>query len=216
MKHLRRCLSLALCAVLLLGLMPSVQATYDPNTDYMALMMEAAGTGDYAAGRAAEACRNEKIAALGIGRHIAFDDLYLLAKVMYAEAGSSWLSEDWKLRVGEVVMNRVASPEFPNSVREVVYQPGQYAGSGNAYWERLMPDARCVALALRLLEGERRMEPAVVFQANFPQGSGIHTQLYDPLLGNTYFCYSHRMGLYADAEVMGSIRELAFHPLVVC
>lgn len=36
-------------------------------------------------------------------------DLMLLAKVIYAEAGSDFLSDEWKMCVGEVVLNRVAS-----------------------------------------------------------------------------------------------------------
>jgi hypothetical protein len=31
----------------------------------------------------------------------------------------------------------------------------------------------------------------VVFQANFPQGSGIYEIIHDNLLGNTYLCYSN-------------------------
>jgi hypothetical protein len=40
--------------------------------------------------------------------------------------------------------------------------------------------------------------PAVVFQANFRQGSGTHTSYYDRLLGSTYFCYSSKMHLYEN------------------
>ena len=40
------------------------------------------------------------------------------------------------------------------------------------------------------------MGPAVVFQANFKQGSGVCKALYDSHLGWTYFCYSSNMSLY--------------------
>ncbi len=172
-------------------------ASYDQNTDYMAVMMNAALTGDYAKGNAAEASRNAKLTALGLDDKIAFDDLYLLAKVIYIEAGGcSWLSEEWKFCVGEVLMNRVASPEFPNTVRGVVYQRGQYASAGSSNWESLMPNMQSVQLALRLLRGERHMDSSVVFQANFTQGSGVYLQMYDKLLGSTYFCYSNNPSLY--------------------
>lgn len=124
------------------------------------------------------------------------NDLMLLAKVIYAEAGSEFLSDEWKMCVGEVVLNRVASPEFPNTIYDVVYQQGQYQGARSGYIASLTPSERCIDIARRLLDGERLMEPAVVFQANFKQGSGICKALYDSHLGWTYFCYSTNMSLY--------------------
>ena len=164
---------------------------YDPNTDYMALMEAAAVAGDSEAGQAAEAARNAKISDTGNSATvIAWEDLYLLSKIIYAEAGSDWLSDEWKMSVGEVVLNRVAHSDFPGTIREVVYQPGQYYGAQSRYFENLRPDGRCVGLAKRLLEGERVLnDPAVVFQANFKQGGGIHTALHDRYLGWTYFCW---------------------------
>lgn len=123
-------------------------------------------------------------------------DLMLLAKVIYAEAGSNFLSDEWKMCVGEVVLNRVASPEFPNTIYDVVYQQGQYQGARSGYIASLTPSERCIDIARRLLNGERLMEPAVVFQANFKQGSGVCKALYDSHLGWTYFCYSSNMSLY--------------------
>lgn len=123
-------------------------------------------------------------------------DLMLLAKVIYAEAGSDFLSDEWKMCVGEVVLNRVASPEFPNTITDVVYQPGQYHGARSGYIASLIPSERCINVAKRLLNGERMMEPSVVFQANFKQGSGVYKALYDGRLGWTYFCYSTNMRLY--------------------
>ena len=123
-------------------------------------------------------------------------DLMLLAKVIYAEAGSDFLSDEWKMCVGEVVLNRVASPEFPNTITDVVYQQGQYQGARSGYIASLTPSERCIDIARRLLNGERLMEPAVVFQANFKQGSGVCKALYDSHLGWTYFCYPSNMSLY--------------------
>ena len=98
------------------------------------------------------------------------------------------------MAVGEVVLNRVASPEFPNSIAAVISQPRQY---GNLAYSSLRPSARCAGLAVRLLEGERVLgEPSVVYQANFVQGSGVFRVLHDSLLGATYLCYSTNRGLY--------------------
>lgn len=128
---------------------------------------------------------------------ISFTDMYLLSKIITAEAGSSWLSIEWKMMVGEVLLNRVNSPEFPNTIRDCLYQPGQYYGVGNDYFENLIPNEASVEAATRLLMGERIInDPSVVFQANFIQGSGVCISLYDDVLGYTYFCYSNYPNKY--------------------
>lgn len=52
------------------------------------------------------------------------DDNVLLAAIIYREAGNQ--PEYGKLGVGLVIMNRVNSKLFPNTVREVIYQQGQF------------------------------------------------------------------------------------------
>lgn len=52
------------------------------------------------------------------------DDLVLLATIIYCEAGGE--PYEGKLAVGSVVMNRVHSSRFPNSVSSVIYQSGQF------------------------------------------------------------------------------------------
>lgn len=51
-------------------------------------------------------------------------DLYLLAKCIYAEArGESYTGQ---VAVGAVILNRVASSKFPNSIAGVIYQQGAF------------------------------------------------------------------------------------------
>ena len=170
-----------------------VLGDYCPDTDYMLMMMEAVCSGDEKAGLEAEKLRDEKIAALGLEyEKISFEELSLLSKLIEAEAGSLWLSAEWKMAVGEVVLNRVASPEFPDSIRAVIQQPGQYYGANSPYLASLRPSMESIEAAKRLLDGERIIcDPSVVFQANFPQGSSVHTLLYDSILGYTYLCCSN-------------------------
>jgi hypothetical protein len=196
--NMKKFVSLLLSAALALTLSIAALADFQPETDYMERMLSAASAGDTAGGLAAEKSRNEKIDAICPEyKKISYSDLFLLAKIIYAEAGSGWLPEEWKFCVGEVVMNRVASPEFPDTVEEVLMQPGQYYGRGSRYFASLRPDRQHLLIALRLLEGERHMTPAVVFQANFPQGSGTYLKFTDSVLGSTYLCLSSRPGLYA-------------------
>ena len=170
------------------------------ETDYLEQMVCAVIEEDYEAGEAAAEARCEMIRLLDAeAEAFSFEDLRLLSKIMYAEAGSEWLSDEWKMCVGEVVLNRVDSPEFPDTICEVLEQPGQYYGKNCRYFDELQPSERCVRLALRLLRGERVMdEPSVVFQANFPQGGGVHREFRDEYLGSTFFCYSIRPQLYTE------------------
>lgn len=193
----KRFLSVLCAALCLLCSTAPAQAAEERN--YMEEMIRAACANDLQAGQQAEAGRAEKIAREDLEvAPVAFEDLLLLAKIIEAEAGSAWLSEQWKLSVGEVVLNRVASPEFPNTVREVIEQPGQYYGPSSSFFRGLCPTEQAARLAQRLLEGERVLnEPSVVFQANFPLGGGVYQTLTDSQLGSTYLCYSTHPELYA-------------------
>lgn len=184
--------------LLILFLSGSARADYDPKVDYLSIMLRAAACGDIEAGRAAEICRNEMIDRTGSDEvKIAFEDLFLLAKIITSEAGSERLSDEWRMCVGEVVLNRVASPEFPDTVEEVIMQEGQYAGvNTDQFIYYLNPTEGSVNAALRLLQGERLMDPWVVFQANFPQGGSIYAKYYDSLYGYTYFCTTSYPELY--------------------
>ena len=178
--------------------MTEMQEVID-NVDYSEIMIVSAINGDVATGTQAEQDRNVKIDEQGLSYpKIKFNDLFLVSKIMTAEAGSYWLSDEWKMAVGEVLLNRVASPEFPNTVEECIYQPGQYYSKNSSYFKKLLPWERETRLAWRLLEGERHLEPSVVFQANFTQGSRVFKEFYDRYLGYTYFCYSKKPELYGE------------------
>lgn len=174
-------------------------AGFSMQTDYLLLMMQCCISGDLVTGLEAESKRNLKIDTLGMDKEkISLQELRLLSKLITAEAGSAWLPMDWKLMVGEVVMNRVASPEFPNTMDAVVYQEGQYANVNTRYFKLLTPFWSCVEAAARVLSGERVMnDPTVVFQSKQKQGS-VHSAMYDSIYGYTYFCRSNHPELYAD------------------
>lgn len=185
-------------AVLVMLFTGSVSAAYTPEEDYMEQMICAVMANDSEAGKAAQRIRDEKIAAEGLDyERVEFEHLQMLSKIIQAEAGSGWLGEEWKMAVGEVVLNRIASPEFPNTMREVLEQPGQYYGKNSSFFQKLKPSRESVVAAMKLLEGERVLnEPSVVFQANFRLGSGVFLELRDKALGSTYLCYSSHMELY--------------------
>lgn len=195
---MKKCFAAFIYLAFSLSFCPAAEAVYEPETDYMQIMMDCVQSGDSALGEAAEESRNEKIDDMDLDYiPVDYTELELLAKIIHAEAGSEWLDEEWKMAVGEVVLNRVASPEFPDTMLEVLEQPGQYYGKGSSYFASIRPSEESIAAAKRLLEGERVInDPSVVFQSNYRLGSGVHTALHDPQLGYTYLCYSSYPELY--------------------
>lgn len=55
----------------------------------------------------------------------------ILCNAVAHEAGCSWIDEYDKAKVVEVIMNRVYSPRFPNSIVGVLTQPYQFSGSSS-------------------------------------------------------------------------------------
>ena len=107
------------------------------------------------------------------------DDFELLARVIEAEAGGE--SDYHKLCVGTVVMNRVASDKYPNTIEGVIYQPGQYQCVTNSHINK-EPSESSYEAAESILDGRRMFRSSVVYQAEFIQGKVVEK------VGNTYFC----------------------------
>ena len=70
-------------------------------------------------------------------------DKYLLAKIIMAEAESESLTG--QALVGRVVLNRVESADFPDTVRDVIFQEGQFTPISNGRFDAVEPDDSCKA-----------------------------------------------------------------------
>ena len=154
-------------------------------------MLAAAAAGDAEAGHAAEAEQT--------GNAVRYDDLSVLARAIYAVTGQREY-EDWlRMAVGEVVLNRLSSPEFPDTLREVVDADTRYSGVADGYFDALRPDRSCAEAALRLLSGERVMnDPKVVYQNSHIYDGGLCLHIYDYRMGDVYFCYTTHPELYGE------------------
>lgn len=123
-----------------------------------------------------------------------YNELWELSAIMAAESGPDW--PDWAIMaIGEVVMNRVESDDFPDSIHEVLYQrsPVQYEPVWAETFGSIRPDERTVRMAFDLIKGERILEDeTIVFQALFPQGGETIVTYTDTDLGTTtYFCTAY-------------------------
>lgn len=112
-------------------------------------------------------------------------ELYLLAHLIYAEAGQDSCSDDTQLMVGSVALNRVKSDYFPNTLYEVIYQTGQYSCTWNGGFEK-EPNERAWKNAEYLLQTGSVLPNNVIFQAGFEQGDGTYTEV-----DGIYFCYKN-------------------------
>lgn len=66
-----------------------------------------------------------------------YDSLELLVHVVEAEAGNQ--DTYGKRLVVDVVLNRVESPEFPNTITEVIYQKNAFSVVSNGAIDRVVP-----------------------------------------------------------------------------
>ena len=114
------------------------------------------------------------------------DDLYRLSHLINGEAGSC--SRDMMLSVGSVVLNRVADDRFPDTIADVIFQAGQYSCTWDGNYDR-EPSAQAVEVAKELLENGPAIDESVVWQAEFPQGSGVYDTIGSPWGTVMYFCY---------------------------
>ena len=165
---MKQILTALICAALALVLCTCTQLEEFTEADYLEMMSKAAVAGNIAAGREAETLRNKRIDAIGGGDKIAFDDLYLLSVFISSQAGTFGDNDNYLLCIGEVVLNRVASREFPSSVSEVI---AQFQGAD----EDVKPTKKSVELALRLLNGERLLAPNVVHFGTEDSGDAYAT-----------------------------------------
>lgn len=92
-----------------------------------------------------------------------WSDYELLAHLINAEAGNC--TQEEMLWTGQVVLNRVASQYFPNSIREVIFQSGQYSTTwgGQIYLEA---SQECYDAAQLLMDGNTYIPSNVLFQTN--------------------------------------------------
>lgn len=108
------------------------------------------------------------------------EDADLLAALIYCEAGGE--PYEGQVAVGAVVMNRVKSPSFPNSISEVIYQSGQFGPAITGKLSRVMAAGSttesCYQAAQEALGGNSPVGDAVYF------GDG---QNHGQLIGGHWF-----------------------------
>lgn len=88
------------------------------------------------------------------------DDLYWLSHIIYSESGNQSLSG--KISVGNVILNRVGNPIFPNTVYDVIFQKNQFSPVSNGSINKT-PNAESIIAAKLCLDGAVVLSDALWF-----------------------------------------------------
>ena len=121
-------------------------------------------------------------------RDVSVEDVDLLAQVMYHENGMN--GDAVMYYTGAVVMNRVHHKGYPDTVKGVLYAKGQYSTTPLFFTKKIPFGVYC--LAARILKlGTVGVPENVVYQAMFPQGSGVWKPIPSSYSKDDieYFCY---------------------------
>jgi N-acetylmuramoyl-L-alanine amidase len=91
------------------------------------------------------------------------DDSYLLAKIAMAEAGGE--DVEGKALVILVVLNRVWTDEFPDTIHDVIYQKNQFSPIASGRFDRVEPNEECYEALEMAMSGWDESQGALYFES---------------------------------------------------
>ncbi|MDD4334227.1 MAG: cell wall hydrolase [Desulfotomaculaceae bacterium] len=121
------------------------------------------------------------------------EEIMLLARLIHAEARGE--SFEGQVAVGAVILNRLASPHFPKTIHDVVFQNNkrvyQFSPVGDGSIN-LEPDERAVRAALQAMSGEDPSNGALFFyNPDISSDKWIRTLPVITRIGNHVFATSY-------------------------
>lgn len=114
-------------------------------------------------------------------------DLQLMANAVYGEARGE--PYEGQVAVAAVILNRLESPDFPNTISEIIFQPGAFtAVADGQIW--LTPNQRAKEAVLDAMNGWDPSENALFyFNPNTATSAWIWTRTQIKQIGEHIFCY---------------------------
>lgn len=115
------------------------------------------------------------------------DDLFWLSRVIYREAGNQSL--EGQMAVGNVVLNRVADPAFPNTVEGVLAQKNQFSTYKSGALRATTPSASSIVAAKLVLDGGEVEETkgATFFDSGTNSWAAKNKKLIATLGGHNFY-----------------------------
>ena len=109
------------------------------------------------------------------------EDIALMARVVMSEASTE--SYDCKVAIAEVIINRLLSDKFPNSISKVIYQSNQFSTQNNG----AVTD-ECYTAVVEALTNQRHPSDLYYFRADKWHRFGVKYMKID----STYFSRAER------------------------
>ena len=116
------------------------------------------------------------------GIELSKEDMRLFAKLLWLECRSE--SYDGQQAVAEVILNRLASEKFPNTVRGIIYAEGQFPCTDDI--PEATPTQTQYEAIEKALNGPYILPMEVTFYAKFKVNKNLWGQI-----GEHYFCYDY-------------------------
>ena len=108
-----------------------------------------------------------------IAEEIYYDELELLAQLVEAEAGNQPI--EGKRLVVDVILNRLNSDDFPDTVEGVIFQPGHFSVMTNGAWEKAAWHMQDSDYSAVMIEMEMHENKEVLFFNNNKKVAGTGT-----------------------------------------
>ena len=90
------------------------------------------------------------------------EELDILYRITWAEARGE--DDKGMVLVVNVIFNRINAPQFPDCVKSVVFQPGQFCPVRNGQFDRATPCERITHAVHRAVQGEDHSQGALFFR----------------------------------------------------
>ena len=116
------------------------------------------------------------------------EDMLLLQKIVMAEAEGE--PYQGKVAVANVVLNRLRSANFPDTIKEVIYQKSQFSPVANGRLKRVKPNQDSINAVNAALSGVKKVSDDTYFFLSLKLAQDLtvhHTQKYAKTIGNHTF-----------------------------
>ncbi|MFC7678300.1 cell wall hydrolase [Paenibacillus sp. GCM10028914] len=116
------------------------------------------------------------------------EELLLLHKIVMAEAEGE--PYEGKVAVANVVLNRLRSANFPNTIRDVIYQKYQFSPVGNGRIDRVKPNEETIKAVTAALNGHKAVSDDTYFFLSLKLAEDLtvhHSRTFSKKIGNHSF-----------------------------
>lgn len=120
--------------------------------------------------------------------NVSADDVLLLQRIVMAEAEGE--PYQGKIAVANVVLNRLRSANFPNTIKKVIFQRYQFSPVANGRFDRVKPNRDCIHAVNEALNGKKAVPDETYYFLSLKLADDLtvhHTQTFVKRIGNHSF-----------------------------